>query len=349
MSRRSPPGARRCTTTTRSGATCARAVTAIDGREPIVARIERRDGMVIDMTTMPLPDGATLVTFQDVSDSVNVERALARAQRGAGSRRRHQDRFRAPRVVRAALAAHQHHRLRPSARRSGFRPAHRQAARISRLHHHLDQRAARHHQQHPRPRHHRRRRHDAQPRARSTSAPAWRRRPKACRTAWSRTTSRLDIRAAAGIGSFTADERRLRQILFNLLSNAVGFSPPGGTVTLAVDARAGRGDVLRHRPAVPASRRKRRTRYSTGSRPTRAARSTAAPGSGLSLVRSFVELHGGTVTIDSVPGAGHHGHLRIPGRARGKAECGLANKCPSSAARRARRVTRGGAKYCFKA
>src|SRR5690606_5234986 len=52
------------------------AVTAIEGREPIVARIERRDGMVIDLTTMPLPDGATLVTFQDVSDTVNVERAL---------------------------------------------------------------------------------------------------------------------------------------------------------------------------------------------------------------------------------------------------------------------------------
>ncbi len=52
------------------------AVTAIDNREPIVARIERRDGMMIDMTTMPLPDGATLVTFQDMSDTVNVERAL---------------------------------------------------------------------------------------------------------------------------------------------------------------------------------------------------------------------------------------------------------------------------------
>src|SRR5665647_2523877 len=52
------------------------AVTAIDDREPIVARLERRDGMMIDMTTMPLPDGATLVTFQDVTDTVNVERAL---------------------------------------------------------------------------------------------------------------------------------------------------------------------------------------------------------------------------------------------------------------------------------
>src|SRR6185312_7494908 len=52
------------------------AVTAIDNREPMSARIERRDGMVIDLATVPLPDGATLVTFQDVTDSVNVERVL---------------------------------------------------------------------------------------------------------------------------------------------------------------------------------------------------------------------------------------------------------------------------------
>ena len=52
------------------------AVTALETREPIQARLERLDGSVLDCTTAPLPDGATLVTFQDVTDSVNVERAL---------------------------------------------------------------------------------------------------------------------------------------------------------------------------------------------------------------------------------------------------------------------------------
>ena len=42
---------------------------------------------------------------------------------------------------------------------------------------------------------------------------------------------RLDIDAPDGIGSFKADGKRIRQILFNLLSNAVGFSAAGQTVT----------------------------------------------------------------------------------------------------------------------
>src|SRR5690606_17627820 len=46
---------------------------------------------------------------------------------------------------------------------------------------------------------------------------------------------RLDTRASADIGSFIADERRVRQILYNLLSNAIGFSPPGSTVRLTAE------------------------------------------------------------------------------------------------------------------
>ena len=52
------------------------AVTAIDNREQLTARLDRRDGSVIDCSTVPLPDGATLVAFHDVTDTINVERAL---------------------------------------------------------------------------------------------------------------------------------------------------------------------------------------------------------------------------------------------------------------------------------
>ena len=65
---------------------------------------------------------------------------------------------------------------------------------------------------------------------------------------------KLDIRSAPGIGSFTADQRRLRQILFDLLSNAVGFSPPGETVTLSAERRADTVvfSVADHGPGIPA-------------------------------------------------------------------------------------------------
>ena len=53
------------------------AATAIpESRLPVFGRIERMDGATIDLATMPLPDGATLVTFSDVTASVRMERAL---------------------------------------------------------------------------------------------------------------------------------------------------------------------------------------------------------------------------------------------------------------------------------
>jgi signal transduction histidine kinase len=106
-----------------------------------------------------------------------------------------------------------------------------------------------------------------------------------------------------GIGSFTADERRLRQILFNLLSNAVGFSPPRGTVTLSAARRpdAVVFSVTDHGPGIPPEAKdKVFDWFETDSRGSQ----HRGVGLGLSLVRSFVELHGGTVEIDSVLGQG---------------------------------------------
>ena len=51
-------------------------VTAIEGRESVKGRLELRNGSVADLVTVPLPDGATLVAFLDVTDTINVERAL---------------------------------------------------------------------------------------------------------------------------------------------------------------------------------------------------------------------------------------------------------------------------------
>ena len=52
------------------------AITAIENRTEVSLKLERKDGSVLDCMTMPLPDGATMLTFQDISDAENVERAL---------------------------------------------------------------------------------------------------------------------------------------------------------------------------------------------------------------------------------------------------------------------------------
>ncbi len=114
---------------------------------------------------------------------------------------------------------------------------------------------------------------------------------------------RLDLRAPRDIGSFVADGRRIKQILFNLLSNAVGFSPPGETIVLAAGREGGEVSftVEDHGPGIPGEIRDKVFEWfesrteGTGHR---------GAGLGLSIVRSFVELHRGTVRIDSAPGHG---------------------------------------------
>src|SRR5207244_5096280 len=113
----------------------------------------------------------------------------------------------------------------------------------------------------------------------------------------------LNIVATPDIGDFVADDRRIRQILFNLLANAVGFSPAGATITLSAERRpdAVVFQVADTGPGIPPEAQGRVfdwfQTHSQGSRHRGA-------GLGLSIVRSFVELHGGTVTLRSAVGEG---------------------------------------------
>ena len=124
---------------------------------------------------------------------------------------------------------------------------------------------------------------------------------------------RLERRIPADIGSFVADEKRVRQILFNLLANAVAFSPPGGRVVLA--ARRD-GDVIAFTIADEGVGIARDfigsvfDRFASQSRGT----SRGGVGLGLSIVKSFVGLHGGTVAIESEVGQGSRITVRLPAR-----------------------------------
>jgi signal transduction histidine kinase len=277
-------------------------VTAIDSREPIEARLERRDGTVVDCTTVPLPNGATLVTFHDVTDSVNVERAL---------RERNEALVDADKI-KIDFVHHVSYELRsPLTNIIGFvhllgdpstgplAPKQRDYldyitvstnTLLALINNILDLATI-----------------DAgrmqlnlgNVDIRATMAGA----AEGVQDRLAGPGLSLEISAPKDIGTFTADERRLRQILFNLLANAVSFSPPGTKITLRAERRTDAVvfAVTDRGPGIPPDVLGKVfdwfETHPLGSQ-------HRGPGLGLSLVRSFVELHGGTVSITSVVGEG---------------------------------------------
>ena len=117
-------------------------------------------------------------------------------------------------------------------------------------------------------------------------------------------TVRLVVQAPATLPPVNADLARMRQVLHNLLANALRHSPPDGQVTLAVAQTAGRvrltvedtGEGIEPQHLEHIFDRFYRTD------PSRS-RETGGSGLGLAIVKAIVEAHGGEVTASS-PGIG---------------------------------------------
>jgi signal transduction histidine kinase len=105
------------------------------------------------------------------------------------------------------------------------------------------------------------------------------------------------------LGELYADEKRLLQIAYNLVINAIEHTPPSGTIAFGAELSAkevrlfvsdsGVGIPPEYQPVAF-------ERFESGTRTKDARRA----GLGLALVRSFVELHGGWVELDSTVGKG---------------------------------------------
>jgi two-component system cell cycle sensor histidine kinase PleC len=156
-----------------------------------------------------------------------------------------------------------------------------------------------------------------------------------------------------------ADERALRQICLNLLSNALKFTPRGGKVTLKVARAWDGGQLISVRdtgPGIPKDEiPKVMQAFGQGS----LAHETAEGGTGLGLpiVRSLVELHGGSFELRSEPGKGTEAIAFFPrkrvlarrprtsrGEPRAPSSATEAQAVPASGPRRARTAAAGPAR-----
>jgi len=113
--------------------------------------------------------------------------------------------------------------------------------------------------------------------------------------------------------TLVADRSKIRLILENLVSNAVKYSPKGGTIHIkaATAANSLTIDVADNGPGIPKEERDHVFEaFYTG----RAARTTAVKGTGigLSVVLEFVAAHGGTVQIVDGEYPGAHFRIRMP-------------------------------------
>ncbi|PPD42726.1 MAG: two-component sensor histidine kinase [Methylocystis sp.] len=274
-----------------------------DMREGFTRRIERSDGVVLDCSVQSLMDGAALLTFVDVTADVNVERALTDRNKAlmAAEKLRNDFIHHVSYELRSPLNNINGfvHLLGEEATTGALNPRQREylgyvskssAALLAIIDDILDLATM-----------------DEDAMEIDVSDVDVH---ATMRAAIEGVQDRLvenaiDVQIVAmdDVGSFRGDAKRVRQILFNLLSNAIGFSRPGQTVTLAAMRRddevvfkvtdRGRGIP----PEVLERVFERFESHTAGSR-------HRGVGLGLSIVRAFMDLHGGKVLIDSAPGEG---------------------------------------------
>ena len=118
----------------------------------------------------------------------------------------------------------------------------------------------------------------------------------------------MDLSCPPDIGAIAADELRLKQALFNLISNAIKFTPPGGAIRIEAERRESELllTVADSGIGIPPSDQARMFEKFERGMPRSGA------GLGLSLVKSLIDLHGGAVSIASTAGRGTTITCRLP-------------------------------------
>jgi signal transduction histidine kinase len=126
----------------------------------------------------------------------------------------------------------------------------------------------------------------------------------------------LSLEVDPAIRTVAADERKLKQVVVNLLTNAVKFTPAGGEVAITAHQSAAELTIAVRDTGIGIApddqahifEEFRQARHSS-------ARTQEGTGLGLPLAKKFVELHGGRMWVESAPGAGSTFTFTLPVRA----------------------------------
>jgi signal transduction histidine kinase len=114
------------------------------------------------------------------------------------------------------------------------------------------------------------------------------------------------------LGVIRADERKVKQVLLNLLSNALKFTSSGGTIDVVADARDGEVTISVRDTGVGIAAEDQKVVFEEFRQVGTASKKVEGTGLGLAISRKFIELHGGRIWVESQVGLGSTFAFTLP-------------------------------------
>jgi PAS domain S-box-containing protein len=124
---------------------------------------------------------------------------------------------------------------------------------------------------------------------------------------------RLTLNLVPALPAIVGDADRIRQILTNLLSNALKYTPSGGRITITACGDTSHVHVAVQDTGIGLTPEDQGQLFTPFFRaPHEAIQGIGGTGLGLAITRALVELHGGVITVNSVPGQGSTFSVTLP-------------------------------------
>ncbi len=124
----------------------------------------------------------------------------------------------------------------------------------------------------------------------------------------------VEIKVDSSIGNIRADKLKMRQILYNLISNAIKFTPEKGRVTVNASKKEGMLEIKVSDTGAGFLKEYYEKMFmpSTHAEPSEEVLRSGEAELGLYIVKSFIDLHGGNIYVDSEVGKGSTFTFTLP-------------------------------------